>query len=92
MIEGNENKSDVGFYVLPRTERECTPFLPHQLRNRLSVIREVSEDSSVYSTPASSPKVNHISSVFQETMSCQQEIVINTSGRGYGCSNLSSKR
>ena len=99
MIEENENISDVGFYVLPRTEREHSPPPPLQVKHRLSVIKEVSEDSSVSSTPAPSPKVKHTSSLFHgreeegiESMSCQEEIVLHTSGRGDGCSNLSSKR
>ena len=97
MIEKNENISDVGFYVLPRTEQELTSPSPLQVRHRLSVIKEVSEDSSVSSTPAPSPEVKRAMSLFQEeegiqSMSCQQEIVLHTSGRGDGCSNLSSMR
>ena len=99
MIEKNENVSDVGFYVLPRTEQELTSPSPLQVKHRLSVIKEVSEDSSVSSTPAPSPEVKSAISLFQgyeeegiQNMSCQQEIVLHTSGRGDGCSNLSSMR
>ena len=99
MNEESENRSNVGFYLLPRTEREPTPPTPHQLMHRLSVIREVSEDSSTCSTPISSPIVKQSNSMFElyepghiESISYQQEIVLHTSGRGDGSSNLSSQR
>ena len=55
MIEESEKSSNVGFYLLPRVEREPSPPSPHQLLHRLSIIKEVSEDSSTASTPISSP-------------------------------------
>jgi hypothetical protein len=56
MVEKNENGSNIGFYLLPRAGREPSPPLPHHLQHRLSIIKEVSEESSAASTPLSSPK------------------------------------
>ena len=55
MSEESENSSRVGFYLLPRPGREPSPPSPHHLQHRLSIINEVSEDSSAASSPFSSP-------------------------------------
>lgn len=47
----------VGFYLLPRSGRDPSPPSPRHLQHRLSIINEVSEESSAASTPLSSP--NH---------------------------------
>ena len=58
MSKESQNSSKVGFYLLPRAGREPSPPAPHHLQHRLSIIREVSEESSAASTPQSSPSHN----------------------------------
>ena len=53
-----QDNNRVGFYLLPKVEREPSPPTPRRLQHRLSVISEVTEDSSNSSTPASSPVRN----------------------------------
>ena len=55
MSEECVNSSRVGFYLLPRPGREPSPPSPRHLQHRLSIINEVSEDSSAASSPLSSP-------------------------------------
>ena len=56
MSEQSDNSSHVGFYLLPRGGRAPSPPSPRHLQHRLSIINEVSEESSAASTPLSSPK------------------------------------
>ena len=58
MREESENSSKVSFYLLPRAGREPSPPSPDHLQHRLSIIKEVSEESSAASTPQSSPSRN----------------------------------
>ena len=117
--------SEVSFYLLPKSTREPSPPSSHLLQHCLSIIKEVSEDSSTASTPRTSQKQqplcqniggNHSrnAATWQEklennqysdyinsniglkgenqSLTGHQEIVIHTSGRGDGSTNLSSQR
>ena len=55
-MKANENGSEVSFFLLPKSTREPSPPPSHHLQHRLSIIKEVSEDSSAASSPRSSPK------------------------------------
>ena len=55
MSEESENGSRVGFYLLPRPGREPSPPSPRHIQHRLSIINEVSEDSSAASSSLASP-------------------------------------
>jgi hypothetical protein len=55
-MKASENGSEVGFYLLPKSAREPSPPSSHHLQHRLSIIKEVREDSSASSSPRSSPK------------------------------------
>ena len=114
---------EVSFYL--NQQENPVLHLPTFFQHRLSIIKEVSDDSSTASTPRTSPKHqplcqnnggNHSrnGATWQEklennqysdyinsniglksenaSLTSHQEIVIHTSGRGDGSTNLSSQR